>query len=78
MFAEVYLGPAARAEHAKAEGVVRVLVDHYAAHPEALPDEGRASGADDLQRVVDHVAGMTDRYAVRAFEALRVPRAFAA
>jgi dGTPase len=78
MFAEVYLGPAARREHAKVEGVVRTLVDHYAAHPEALPDDGGAPGADPLQRVVDYVAGMTDRYAVRAFEELRVPRAFTA
>jgi dGTPase len=77
MFAEVYLAPAARREHAKVEGVVRTLVEHFAAHPEELPDGGGAPGADLLQRVVDHVAGMTDRYAVRAFAALRVPRGFA-
>ncbi len=78
MFAEVYLSPSARAEHAKIEGVVRTLVDHFADRPELLPDDGGAPGADPLQRVVDYVAGMTDRYAVRAFEALRVPRGFGA
>jgi dGTPase len=30
-----------------------------------------------MGRVVDYIAGMTDRYCVRMFEALSVPRAFA-
>jgi dGTP triphosphohydrolase len=29
------------------------------------------------RRVTDHIAGMTDRYCIRAFEALSVPVAFA-
>jgi len=29
------------------------------------------------QRVTDWLAGMTDRYCIRAFEALSVPEAFA-
>jgi dGTPase len=76
MFDEVYLGAAARREHVKAIGVVRALFDHFADHPELLPDGGAAPGAGPAQRVTDYVAGMTDRYAVRAFTELRVPRAF--
>ena len=30
-------------------------------------------GADLAQRVTDYIAGMTDRYCIRAFEALAVP-----
>jgi dGTPase len=30
------------------------------------------------QRVIDYVAGMTDRYCIRAFEDLAVPASFAA
>ena len=77
MFAEVYLGPAARAEHAKIDTVVGTLFRHYADHPEELPDGGGAPGADMAQRVTDYVSGMTDRYCIRVFEDLSVPDAFA-
>ncbi|MEA2341752.1 MAG: dGTPase [Solirubrobacteraceae bacterium] len=77
MFDHVYLGAAARREHAKIETVIRTLFDHYAALPGGPPDGGGAPGADLPQRVTDYVAGMTDRYCIRAFEALAVPDAFA-
>jgi dGTPase len=77
MFEHVYLGPAARREHAKIERVVRTLFDHYADDPDRLPDGGGAPGADHAQRVTDYIAGMTDRYCIRAFEALSVPESFA-
>ncbi len=77
MFAEVYLGPIARAEHAKIDTVLRTLFDHWVEHPEELPDAGGAPGADLPQRVTDYIAGMTDRYCLRTYEQLTVPRAFA-
>ena len=77
MFDEVYLGPVARAEHAKIETVIRALFEHYVGAPGAIPDDGGADGADLAQRVTDYIAGMTDRYCLRAYEALTVPRAFA-
>jgi dGTPase len=77
MFDEVYLGAAARREHAKIEGMMRALFEHYVAEPERIPDGGGAPDADLPQRVTDWLAGMTDRYCVRAFEALSVPEAFA-
>jgi dGTPase len=75
MFERVYLGPEARREHAKIETVVRTLFDHYCQHPEAMP--AAVDGGDTAQRVTDYIAGMTDRYCIRAFEALSVPVAFA-
>jgi dGTPase len=73
MFENVYMGEVARREHAKIERVVRFLFDHYCAHPEALPPSG-----DDLaHRVTDYIAGMTDRYCIRTYQELAVPRAFA-
>jgi dGTPase len=75
MFEHVYLGEAARREHAKIETVVRTLFEHYAGAPDLLP--AGAPNADVAQRVTDYVAGMTDRYSIRAFEALSVPDAFA-
>jgi dGTPase len=74
MFERVYLGPAVRAEHARIVNVVRTLFEHYAGHPELLPDDGGAAGADLAERVTDYVAGMTDRYCIRAYTDLEVPR----
>jgi dGTPase len=68
MFDHVYLGPAARAEHAKIERVLRGLFDWYCANPEELPAAGN---------VIDHLAGMTDRYAIRAWSERFVPQGLA-
>jgi dGTPase len=68
MFDHVYLGPAARAEHAKIERVLRGLFDWYCSHPDELPEGGN---------VIDHLAGMTDRYAIRAWSERFVPQGLA-
>jgi dGTPase len=75
MFTRVYLGPEARREGAKIERVVRVLFDHYCANAEEIPDSIPAGQLS--RRVTDYLAGMTDRFCIRAFEALSVPVAFA-
>ncbi len=76
MFAHVYLAEAARREHLKIERVVRTLFDHWCEHPEEIPTL-TADAADDLAtRVTDYLAGMTDRFCIRRFETLTVPRAF--
>jgi dGTPase len=74
MFEHVYLGPVARREHAKVEGVIRTLFEHYCEHPEELPGGERDEPLE--VRVTDYLAGMTDRYAIRAFEDLAVPHPF--
>ena len=50
----------------------------HAADVDRLPDGGGAPGAEPAQRVTDYLAGMTDRYCIRVFEALTVPESFAA
>jgi dGTPase len=77
MFERVYLAPGARREHRKVEHVLRTLFEHFVTEPAELPDGGGARGADVAQRVTDYLAGMTDRYCIRAFEDLTVPQAFA-
>ncbi len=81
MFERVYLGPAVRAEREKIQAVLRRLFEHYVEHPELLPSEPGAglsdSRAELAQRVTDYLAGMTDRYCIRAYTELQVPRAFA-
>jgi dGTPase len=85
MFERVYLGPEVLAERARIAAVVRRLFEHYVEHPEQLPGvpAGRAGQPPELadaelaQRVTDYIAGMTDRYCIRRYTELQVPRAFA-
>ncbi len=86
MFERVYLGPAVRAERARIAAVLRRLFEHYVDHPELLPggqgEEAPAPSAEEAearlaQRVTDYLAGMTDRYCIREYTELQVPRAFA-
>jgi dGTPase len=77
MFSHVYLGPAVRAEHAKISGVVKRLFEHYVERPELLPAPSPRGDEDLARRVTDYLAGMTDRYCIRAFAELEVPEAFA-
>ena len=72
MFEHVYLGPLARAEHAKIERVLRGLFDWYCSHPDELPE-----GESLAERVIDWLAGMTDRYAIRAWSERFVPQGLA-
>jgi dGTPase len=72
MFDNVYLGPTARAEHAKIERVLRGLFDWYVEHPDELPEP--MDGASEADRVVDYLAGMTDRFAIRAWVERFVPQ----
>jgi dGTPase len=76
MFERVYLGPQARAEHAKIERVLRGLFDWYCDRPEDLPDGVPGAGLED--RVIDYLAGMTDRFAIRAWTERFVPQGFVA
>jgi len=76
MFDRVYLGPTARAEHAKIERVLRGLFEWYCEHPDELPRG--VEGASHAERVVDYLAGMTDRFAIRAWAARFVPQGLAA
>jgi dGTPase len=75
MFDRVYLGPEATREHDKIKLVIGALFNHYCDHPEEIPasiPDGERS-----RRVTDYIAGMTDRFCIRAFEQLSVPVAFA-
>ena len=75
MFDRVYLGPTARAEHVKIERVLRGLFDWFVDHPEELPDG--VAGASEADRIVDYLAGMTDRFALRAWADRFVPTGLA-
>jgi dGTPase len=72
MFERVYLGPESRREAGRIERMLRALFEHYAANP----PPSLVAEATEADRVVDWLAGMTDRFALRAFSDLSVPRGF--
>jgi dGTPase len=73
MFERVYLGATARSEHARVERTMTGLFEHYLVNPEIIP--ALDPGADDVQRVTDYIAGMTDRYCIARFTDLAIPEA---
>jgi dGTPase len=72
MFERVYLGAEAQRQQPRIERMLRTLFDYYASDPPPALTE-RAS---EDQRVVDWLAGMTDRFAIRAFSELSLPQGY--
>ena len=65
MFETVYLRPDSKIQAAKAVRILRDLVDHYLEHPDDMPESYRLRDQPLVTQVLDVVAGMTDRYALR-------------
>jgi dGTPase len=65
MFNRVYLRPEAEHHKQRVFTVIHELVNHFLADPSQIPDTYRNPDASDLNQVIDYVAGMTDRYALR-------------
>ena len=72
MFERVYLGPDAQLEKPRIERLLRTLFEEYA----ATPPPAVVEGASEQERVVDWLAGMTDRFAIRAFADMSMPQGF--
>ena len=72
MFENVYLAPRARTEVARIERMLRALFAFYADNP----PPPMVAAASEAERVADWLAGMTNRFALRAFEELSLPRGF--
>ena len=67
LFDHVYLGQVAPATRSAVERIVQTLLEHYS--NDVAPGPKRP-GEDARTRAVDYVAGMTDRFALRAFEGI--------
>jgi dGTPase len=72
MFDNVYLAASAKREHPRIERMIRILFDHFVTEP----PPPMTPGASEDERIVDWLAGMTDRYAIRVFSELAVPQGF--
>ncbi len=76
MFTAVYLRPGVTREKEFAMRVVRELVGYYLHHPDEMPEGFLRDGDEVLTNVIDFVAGMTDRFAMRLFDRLKQPSLF--
>jgi len=76
MFDHVYLGEGALREQDRVTGVVLRLFEHQLEHLELVEAPAGDPGDDAVTRVTDYIAGMTDRYCIRKFEELAIPREF--
>ena len=76
MFVSVYTNPHAKGEEKKATRMLEMLFEYYMKHPEDMPEFYR-SLLDSYPRdrvAGDYIASFTDRYAIRMFENLFVPK----
>lgn len=74
MFERVYLRPEARRQAEKAVQILRDLVHYFLEHPEQMPESYRHLESPVRTQVIDFVAGMTDRYALRTHDELFWPQ----
>ncbi|MGH9196393.1 MAG: deoxyguanosinetriphosphate triphosphohydrolase [Acidimicrobiia bacterium] len=66
LFERVYVRPEVKPEHDRARALLQAICEHYRRKPGEVPESGRPE--DDETRMVDYVAGMTDRFARREYE----------
>lgn len=76
LFENLYSVGDAKWEEPKAYSVLVELFDWFVAHPQEVPGEYRLHDDPVDVQVADFVSGMTDRYAVRLYENLKIPRSW--
>lgn len=77
MFTHVYLNSPAKRDDHKVRFIIETIYQHFVQHPHELPADLlriNQQRQEPIERaVVDHIAGMTDRYAIKVFNDLFVP-----
>ena len=68
MFERVYLRPEVEPQRRRAKEIVRDLVGYFLDNTAEIPPTYRHDDADMLTQVIDYVAGMTDRFAIRVHD----------
>jgi dGTPase len=68
LFERVYVGRVTDVTRSAVEQILLALLEYFEADPETGSGDG-----DPRTRAVDYVAGMTDRFALRAYEQLIGP-----
>jgi dGTPase len=82
MYQNVYLNSQAKEDDGKVRLMIGMLYMHFLEHPEELPPDiqriNQLRNEPTARAVVDYIAGMTDRYAIKVFNDLYVPRTWGA
>lgn len=75
LFEKVYMNPVAKGQEGKAEALLEKLYYYYCDHPAQLPEECRHTAEEETveRAVCDHIAGMTDRFAINTYKMLFIP-----
>ncbi len=76
LFDKVYFNSEAKSEEYKAEAVVETLYTYFVKNPEKLPAEfTQTVNEEGKERAAcDYISGMTDRYAIRTYSEIYVPK----
>ena len=80
MFENLYSNPVAKSEEVKVHEMIKGLFGYYMEHKDDIPEVytqiTEARGESTERAVCDYIASMSDRYSVKAFEELFVPRSW--
>ena len=78
LYDNVYYNQTCKGEENKVVGIIQGLYDYYNRNPSKLPDEYKLIAETDgvSRAITDHIAGMTDRYAVQMYSEIYVPRSW--
>ena len=79
LFERVYLNPDAKQDEDKAMAMLSELYAYFVKNPEKMPAEflPKPDDTECVERhVCDYIAGMTDRYAIRVYSDIHIPKKF--
>ena len=78
MFDRVYTNPDCKSEESKADTMLKSLYSQFVKFPERMPDVYVKIARTECPEIAacDYIAGMTDRYAVKVFNDLFIPRSW--
>ncbi len=79
MFKEIYMHPKAAGEESRVATLIGGLYDYYYAHQDQLPEDLlvlRDRGEKPERLICDHIASMSDRFAIYTYSELTIPKSF--
>ena len=74
LFDKVYYKSLAKAEESKAVDMIKYLYEYYYNNIDLLPQRLLEMDSTKEQKVCDHIAGMSDRYAVMVYQNITIPK----
>ncbi len=74
LFENVYLKSRAKAEESKAVDMIKYLYEYFYKNIDLLPQSLLDMDSSKEQKVCDHIASMSDRYAVMVYQNITIPK----